>query len=383
MNRNRITTFITLMAVLVAMLAGCAGTKEATTTAAPAATEAAADWRFHDIVDAAFVKAHIAVPMPKEVVVVDSRPKRAKYDKGHIPGAISIPDTYFDKQKDQLPEDKGTLLIFYCGGLQCKLSHKSAAKAEALGYTNVKVFAEGFPAWMKVPGNYASVDVEWVKKPVAGQKEVVLVDSRPKRAKYDKGHIPGAISIPDTYFDKQKDQLPEDKSKLLVFYCGGFHCKLSHKSAAKAIAMGYSNVKVFAAGYPAWKNAGGAAGAQATAAPAQIKAGSEEGSIDIASFKDIVTNKPDSVMLIDVRDADEYKKGSFKGAVNIPVDTLEGKIKSLPADKPIVFVCGTGARSGESYYMVQDLRPELKNVYYLEAELIFNSDGTYTLKDPA
>jgi rhodanese-related sulfurtransferase len=227
------------------------------------------------------------------------------------------------------------------------------------------------------------VDVDWVKKQVGGQKEMVLVDSRPKRPKYDKGHIPGAISIPDTYFDKQKDQLPEDKSKLLVFYCGGLHCKLSHKSAAKAMAMGYTNVKVFAAGYPAWKKAGGAAGKQAAAASTQIKAGSEEGSIDIAQFKEIIANQPDSVMLIDVRDADEFKKGSFKTAVNIPVDTLEGKIKTLPADKPIVFVCGTGARSGESYYMLQDLRPELKNVFYLEAELIFNSDGTYTLKEPA
>jgi rhodanese-related sulfurtransferase len=226
--------------------------------------------------------------------------------------------------------------------------------------------------------------VDWVKKRVNGEKEMVLVDSRPKRAKYDKGHIPGAISIPDTYFDKQKDQLPEEKGKLLVFYCGGLHCKLSHKSAAKAIALGYTNVKVFAAGYPAWKKAaGGTMAKKAQPAGAQIKAGSEEGSIDLAQFKDIVTNRPDSVMLIDVRDADEFKKGSFKTAVNIPVDTLEGKIKILPADKPIVFVCGTGARSGESYYMVQDLRPELKNVFYLEAELIFNSDGTYTLKEPA
>jgi rhodanese-related sulfurtransferase len=177
--------------------------------------------------------------------------------------------------------------------------------------------------------------------------------------------------------------LPGEKDKLLVFYCGGLHCKLSHKSAAKAIAMGYTKVKVFAAGYPAWKKAGGGAGAQAAAAPTQIKGGSEEGSIDITEFKEIISNRPDSVMLIDVRDADEFKKGSFKTAVNIPVDTLEGKIKSLPADKPIVFVCGTGARSGESYYMLQDLRPELKEVFYLEAELIFNSDGTYTLKEPA
>jgi rhodanese-related sulfurtransferase len=201
MKRIKLTTLLTLAAVVMALFVGCAGSKDAAapaTTVASATTVAAEDWRFHDIVDLAFVKEQVSVPMSKEVVLIDSRPKRAKYDKGHIPGAISIPDTYFDKHQDQLPEDKNTLLIFYCGGLHCKLSHKSAAKAEALGYTKVKVFAEGFPKWMKEPGHYAAVDVDWVKKQVEGQKEIVLVDSRPKRAKYDKGHIPGAISIPDT-----------------------------------------------------------------------------------------------------------------------------------------------------------------------------------------
>jgi len=88
-------------------------------------------------------------------------------------------------------------------------------------------------------------------------------------------------------------------------------------------------------------------------------------------------------MLIDVRDPDEFAKGHFKNAVNIPVDQLEAKIPQLPKDKPVVFVCSTGARSGESYYMIQDIRPELKNVYYLEAEVTINKDGSYKIKKPA
>ena len=206
---------------------------------------------------------------------------------------------------------------------------------------------------------------------------MVIVDARPKRKKYDKGHLPGAISIPDTQFDKFKDQLPEDKSKMLVFYCGGLKCKLSHKSAAKAIAMGYTNVKVFTTGYPSWKAYVGKDGAGAT-----VKAGEEEGSIDIEAFKQIVNDNPDSIYLVDVRDADEFAKGSFKSAVNIPVENLEAKVKTLPTDRPIVFVCSTGARSGESFYMLQDLRPELKKVYYLEAEVTFKKDGTYTIVVP-
>ena len=341
------------------------------------------DWFFHDIVDAAFVKQQIQVPMPENVMIIDSRPMKPKYIQGHIPMAVSIPDTYFDKMTDQLPKDKNALLVFYCGGLKCKLSHKSAAKAEALGYTNVKVFAEGFPGWMHVAGNYPEVSIEWLKKQVDETAEMVLVDSRPKRKKYDQGHIPGAISIPDMAFDKMTDQLPAEKDKLLVFYCGGFKCKLSHKSAEKALALGYTNVKVYSAGYPEWKaTVGAATTAKAAAAPA-IKAGKEEGSIDIEYFKEVVSTQPESIYLVDVRDADEYANGSLKGAINIPVDQLEARIKTLPLDKPIVFVCGTGARSGESFYMVQDLRPELKQVYYLDAEMTFSKDGSFTVKKPA
>jgi rhodanese-related sulfurtransferase len=358
----------------------------ATTTLAAEAAKTAADtsWKFHDIVDVDFVMQQIKVPMPPDAMIIDARPKRAKYDKGHIPMAVSIPDSKFDKMTAQLPEDKNALLIFYCGGLKCKLSHKSAAKAEQLGYTNVKVFAKGFPGYMKVAGNYAGVSADWVQKQIDKKTDMALIDSRPKRKKYDKGHIPTAISIPDMQFDKMAAELPQDKDRLLVFYCGGYKCKLSHKSAKKAIALGYTKVKVFAAGYPAWKTAyGSSAAAAAKPAATQLKNGKEEGSIDTAMFTDIVKNKPESIYLIDVRDADEFADGSFKTAVNMPVDTLEEKIKTLPTDKPIVFVCGTGARSGESYYMVQDLRPEMKSVYYLEGELTFSKDGSFKITEPA
>ncbi len=363
---------------LVGTLSGCA-TQQA---AAPAATATEAAFEpFHDIVDMAFVKQHVTIPMADNVMLIDSRPFKPKYIQGHIPMAVSISDSQFDKMTDQLPADKNSLLIFYCGGLKCKLSHKSAMKAEKLGYTNVKVFAEGYPAWMADKANYPSVSVEWVKAQIDKGADMVLVDSRPEKAKFDKGHIPSAISIPDTYFDDHKDQLPADKDKLLVFYCGGLHCKLSHKSAAKAIDMGYTNVKVFAEGYPAWKALAGSASTASTAATA-IKGGVEEGSIDHAEFRRIVTESPESVYLVDVRDADEFKKGSLKTAVNIPVDGLEEKIKTLPADKPIVFICGTGARSGEAFYMVQDVRPELKNVFYIDGEMTIKKDGSFDLKKP-
>ena len=375
MKTVRVFSILVAFALLISFSAGCATQK------APAPDKFSFE-PFHDIVDMAFVEKHVTIPMAENVMLIDSRPYKKKYARGHIPMAVSIPDTHFAKMTDKLPANKNALLIFYCGGLKCKLSHKSAAKAEALGYTNVKVFAEGYPKWLSKKSHYPAVSAEWVKGTIDKGEYMALVDSRPKRTKFDKGHIPTAISIPDMEFDAFSGRLPAGKEQPVVFYCGGLHCRLSHKSAAKAIALGYTNVKVFAQGYPAWVAYVGKDNTSSAVAATAIKKGAEEGSIDHAEFRRIVTKDPSSVYLVDVRDADEYKKGTLKTAVNIPVDDLENRIKTLPADKPIIFICGTGARSGESFYMVQDLRPELKKVYYLDGELTIKKDGSFTIKKP-
>jgi hypothetical protein len=98
------------------LFAGCATTQETAPAAAPAAAKETPEWFYGDIVDLAFVKEKVTVPMAENVMVIDSRPYKAKYVKGHIPLAVSIPDTKFDKMTDTLPGDKNALLIFYCGG---------------------------------------------------------------------------------------------------------------------------------------------------------------------------------------------------------------------------------------------------------------------------
>jgi len=74
---------------------------------------------------------------------------------------------------------------------------------------------------MKAKGSYAAVSVEYVADQV-DKNEAVLVDARPKKAKYDKGHIPSAISIPDSEFEKLQGKLPADKNVLVIFYCEGY-----------------------------------------------------------------------------------------------------------------------------------------------------------------
>jgi len=380
-----------LAAILLAAVAAAPLTYITTAAAEQTAAQPAAKANYYTkLVDIDFVKKYAVIPARDDVMIIDSRPAVRKYDIGHIPGAINIPDTQFDELAPKmLPPDKSKLLIFYCEGPECSLSHKGAFKAEKLGYTNIVVYTEGYPEWAK-KGNLGAVSPAFVKKQLDTKAPITLIDSRPKARKYDKGHIPGAISIPDSEFDKLTDKLPANKTASLIFYCEDLSCVLSPKSAAKAVALGYTNVMTMPVGYVGWEKsygsgatASGTAAAEATtASPAgkgpEIVQGKEKGSITVASFEKILKEAPDSIIIADVRDPDEFTTGSFKNAVNIPVNTLDKKIGTLPADKPIIFFCMTGARSGEAYDIVQLLRPELK-VYFLNAAVKFAKDGTYTI----
>lgn len=341
---------------------------------------------YSKLVDIEFVKQNVDIPPKKGVMLIDSRPAARQYDPGHIPGAVSIPDSKFDQMTSSLPQDKSTLLIFYCGGVECMLSHKSAFKAEKLGYTNVRVYADGSPDWA-AKGTGQAVSAAYIKKLLDEKANFMLIDARPKRV-FDKGAIPGAVHISDSEFDKHVDKLPADKATPLIYYCGGLECVLSVKSAEKARKLDYTDVKTFVEGYPEWVKLYGEAATPAAASgaggtakvSASIEAGKEKGTITVASFERIMKGNPDSLLLVDVRDAKEFKAGTIKGAINIPISDLEKMIGTLPKDKPIVFLCGTGARSGEAYDTAKLLRSELQ-VYFIDAAMKFNPDGTFSIKE--
>ena len=330
------------------------------TTLANAAESATGFKTYPNIVDYKYVAEQASVPKREKVTVVDSRPAR-KYDKGHIPVAINISDTMFDSHLDLLPKDESSLLIFYCGGLTCPLSHKSAFKAEALGYRNIKVYAAGYPDWIS-NGGLSGVSVKYVKK-VLDKGKSAVIDARPPR-EFKKDHVPGSINIPTTRFDDTKGSLPADKSTELIFYCGGYHCTLSTKGATMARSLGYSKAKVFQAGYPAWKKAYGQKNLS-------IKEAGEEGVISINSFMDVLKNHPNDVYLVDVRDQGEIDiDGTFASAKVIPIETLLSQIADMPNDKPTIFFCSNGARAGEAFDFVNMKRSDMK-AYFLEANVVF------------
>lgn len=381
------------LSLVVAVVAALASVPVVYSTVAYGADAAAIQpkdgWYNKALVDYDFMRQNVSIPPKKGVVIIDSRPAARQYDPGHIPGAINIPDSQFDKLVDKLPADKATLLLFYCGGLECMLSHNSAFKAEKLGYTNIKVYPAGSPEW-KAKGAQMSVSAAYIKKLIDEKAPYVLIDARPKRVA-DKGMIPTAINISDTEFDKQVDKLPADKATPLIYYCGGLECVLSDNSADKARRLGYTNVLTYPPGHPEWEKLHGTpapmaamAGAAASMASGmaqamvQLMPGKEKGSITVESFEKVWKQNPGSVMLVDVRDPKEVAAGMIKGSVNIPMNELEKKIATLPTDKPVVFVCGTGARSGEAYDTVKLLGGKVQ-ASFLDADVKFNADGSFSM----
>jgi hypothetical protein len=109
MSTKKLSVLFLMLGLILAMAFGCTATRKA-------AEPVEAAWKFHDIADVALVQQFAKVPQPKGAMIIDSRPYKPKYVKGHIPAAVSIPDSQFDKMTDKLPQDKNTLLIFYCGG---------------------------------------------------------------------------------------------------------------------------------------------------------------------------------------------------------------------------------------------------------------------------
>lgn len=61
----------------------------------------------------------------------------------------------------------------------------------------------------------------------------------------------------------------------------------------------------------------------------------------------------DDVVLVDVRNPDEYAQSHARGAVNIPLDELEERRGELPSDPAPMVICGTGGRSDMAATMLR------------------------------
>lgn len=312
----------------------------------------------------------------------DARPA-GKFPPGHIPSAISTFPGDKEAFLKALPEDKGMLLVFYCGGPTCPFTGKAVEAAMAAGYTNVKGFQAGIPGWKKAKLAVHS-SPEWLTKNL--DKHHVVIDARDV-AESSRKHVETAVSMPAAELaamtkqfikEQQIAELPgvTDKRAPIVVYAD----KHTDKSALVAYKQlrdwGYGNASILTGGFNDWveKSYPVASGPAAT----EIKYTKKlvKGAIPPQEFATLVKSR-EGVVFLDVRtDAEVAKLGMLTGATHIPLDNLEANLAEVPKDKEIITYCENGIRAEMAY---EALKEKGYRVRFFNEAVTFDKDGNYQL----
>ena len=197
----------------------------------------------------------------EKMVLIDARSTQ-EYQEAHILTAISIPLTALEKDSALLTAPKNARLLFYCNGVKCGKSGKSALIAKSLGYSDISIYAEGMPVWEEKgyplytgPDYDKTVKTSMIKPAVVkalldnAPTTLTVVDVRDAK-EFSEGHVPGAINIPVETFAAGSGVL--DKGKQIVVYCnsGG----RSYNAYRKLQKLAYPNIAQMV--FADWKSDG-------------------------------------------------------------------------------------------------------------------------------
>lgn len=239
------------------------------------------------------------------------------------------------------------------------MSTSNAGLAKKLGYTNIRVFLDGEPAWSKA-GHPIYASNEFV-----AEGNIVLVDLR-EDGKPVEGRIPRAVTITYEELEERLDDIPRNAP--VIIYSDNDEDILN--ASEDLHDEGFKNVSLIVGNYQGWVASGG-----------KIETGpifSNEikwvrklgkGEISVAEFRKAVAGELPDTYVIDARTNEEISElGIFKNTVNIPLDEIPKRMNEIPKDKRIFIHCSTGARADLAY---QEL---LKNGYDVKFLLLNISD---------
>jgi thiosulfate/3-mercaptopyruvate sulfurtransferase len=233
------------------------------------------------------------------------------------------------------------------------------------------------------------VSVDWLKQH-AKDANVRIVDARPA-ADYEKGHIPGAVSLPvaETFDPAQQRNYPDTKEKLEALLAGkgiGNTTRVVTYDNGKETAgprlfwtlefLGHTNSAVLDGGLKAWQTAGGEVSSEVPT----VQAATFESKIDPAKLPtkqqcELAIGDKTKVIL-DARSPEEFRGedvrakfgGHIPGSVNIDYRenftsgtelkdpaTLRSlyESKGVTRDKEVISLCQTGQRSSVSYWALR------------------------------
>ena len=181
---------------------------------------------------------------------------------------------------------------------------------------------------------YNEIDSTKTIELVNETKETLVIDVRGADA-YAKGHLANAINIPFDEFEGKISDLEGYKDQTIVLICNTGN--KSSKAGKMLVDKGFTKVY-------------------------NAEDGMEEYDYDTVTytnvtgseFEKLAAEKKDAVVL-DLRDAKDFKKSSVENAVNIPMDEFEAKASEQLKDKDqeILLYCNTGTRTSEASQILE------------------------------
>jgi rhodanese-related sulfurtransferase len=309
-------------------------------------------------------------------LLVDSRPL-PRVQEGTIPTAVNLPFTTsgFDKlAAEKLPADKSTPIVFFCQGITCTLSPNSMKRAEALGYTNAKVYREGWPEWtQRNVGVIAASHFNdaWLAKGIPH----VLVDARAE-AEAREGSIPGAVRIAPDGIAAALKAFPDKSLKPPVMVYDGGDGQAAFAVARAITKAGYPYVTVIPGGFRAWNEAKYPVNIGKMKANVAYVPRLRPGQLTISEFKALAGKTPADTLILDVRNADEAADGMIRGAKLVPEEEILARLAEIPKDRRIVTHCITGVRAEMAYHK---LRENGYNVAFVKGDVEIDKAGRLTI----
>jgi len=227
----------------------------------------------------------------------------------------------------------------------------AARLAEKNGYTNVKVFHAGIPAWSKA-GLPVLTTPKFVNDRLA---YIVVIDTRGVEAA-KKGHIQGAVALPLDKVIAEREQFPVDRKAYIVFYADKTDMGKLAPVLKEVSSWGYSQVSILDGGYQGWLAMNGPIQKDLVRTKIFYLPRPHPGEITGDEFMNIVNNHPANKQILDVRTQAEAAGGLLPGAINIPVDSLQGRLNELPKDKELIVHCRTGLRAEMGYNILRNAK---------------------------
>lgn len=175
-------------------------------------------------------------------------------------------------------------------------------------------------------------------------KRVAIIDTRPWD-EFCGGHVPGALSFPPSksFNTEAGSMIREDEDIYLIIEAGRIE-----EAVRDLVRVGLDRVKAW---YP------GAEVSAYAGAGAKLATMREVG---VGAASELVQQK--RVDVLDVRRATEFSGGHLPGAMNIAHTRLAARMKELPAGKPLLVNCRSGARSARACALLQRSGREVINL---------------------